>query len=125
MVTESFFQLIGRQMGYVNITRSSEVPPEEMRAVTIGKRKLLVANIGGRFFVADRKCPHFGVNLCLGKLEGEAVMCPLHRARFDLNTGDVLRDPHILFLNLGIRNGLRTYPTQVEGDQVMSDLGDS
>ena len=112
-------------MSYTSIIRSSEVPSGEMRAVTIGKRKLLVANVGGRFFVADRKCPHFGFNLCRGKLEGEAVMCPLHRARFDLNTGDVMRDPHILFLDLGIKNGLRTYPTRIEGDQIMSDLGDA
>ncbi|MWV27757.1 Rieske (2Fe-2S) protein [Aurantiacibacter rhizosphaerae] len=112
-------------MSYTNIIRSSEVPAGEMRAVTIGKRKLMVVNVDGRFYVADRKCPHFGVNLCRGKLEGETVMCPLHRARFDLNSGEVLRDPHILFMDLNIRGGLRTYPVQIEGDKVMSDIGEA
>jgi nitrite reductase/ring-hydroxylating ferredoxin subunit len=109
-------------MGYLEVAKTSAVLPGAMVPVDLEGRKLLVANVGGRFFVADRKCPHFGVNLCRGRLEGEAVMCPLHRARFDLNSGEVLRDPHILFLNMSVKTGLRVYPTRVEGQALMADL---
>jgi len=34
-----------------------------------------------------------GGPLCEGKLEGDAVVCPWHSSRFDLESGDVIDGP--------------------------------
>ncbi|MEJ2456655.1 MAG: Rieske 2Fe-2S domain-containing protein, partial [Novosphingobium sp.] len=55
-------------------------------AAQVVEDALVPVNVGGRLYVAQRKCPHLGFNLCKGKLEGEAVVCPLHKAKSDLKT---------------------------------------
>ena len=40
-----------------------------------------------RVVVMDNACPHAGGNLSAGDIEGEAVTCPWHQWKFDLNTG--------------------------------------
>ena len=62
---------------------------------------------------AARKCPHLGFNLCRGSLEGAAVVCPLHKAKFDLATGAIERDPKLLFINMKAKTGLKVYPVKV------------
>ena len=69
----------------------SNIPIEEAK-------KLLLANVAGRYHAAQRKCPHLGFNLCRGSLDGSAVVCPLHKASFDLETGAIRRDPRLLFI---------------------------
>ena len=65
------------------------------------------------------KGPHLGFNLCRGSLDGAAVVCPLHKARFDLATGAVERDPKLLFLTMKAKHDLAVYPVRVEGDAVL------
>lgn len=75
-------------MEYIRVAAVGEVLPGRIVAIEAGGRKLLLANIGGDFYAAGRKCPHLGYNLCRGgKLDGRAIVCPLHKAKFDLATG--------------------------------------
>jgi nitrite reductase/ring-hydroxylating ferredoxin subunit len=75
--------------------------------------KLLITQIGVTIYAASRKCPHLGFNLCRGILEGTAVVCPLHKARFDLRTGNVDREPKLLFIEMKAKSRLRVYPVKV------------
>ena len=75
--------------------------------------KLLLTQVGGQFHAAQRKCPHLGFNLCRGSIEGGSVVCPLHKAKFDLATGAIERDPKLLFITMKAKSGLRTYPVKV------------
>jgi nitrite reductase/ring-hydroxylating ferredoxin subunit len=81
--------------------------------------KLLLTKVDGTYYAAQRKCPHLGFNLCRGKVEDHAVVCPLHKARFDLATGAVERDPRLLFIGMKVKSGLTTYPVRVEGFDVL------
>lgn len=107
-------------MEFFRVAAAGEVPPGTIVPVEAGGRKLLLANVDGRIHAAGRKCPHLGFNLCRGgKLDGGAIVCPLHKAKFDLETGRIERDPKLLFLKMTAKTDLPIYPVRVEGEDVL------
>lgn len=106
-------------MDYVRVAAASAVADGQIVPIEAGGRKLLLARVGGRFHAADRKCPHLGFNLCKGKIEDNAVVCPLHKAKFDLETGAIQRDPKLLFIRMTAKTDLAIHPVKVEGDDVL------
>ncbi|MGE3690370.1 MAG: Rieske (2Fe-2S) protein [Novosphingobium sp.] len=105
-------------MDYIRVASVEEVPSGGMIPIEAGGNKLLLAETDGKFYAAQRKCPHFGFNLCRGSIEDGAVVCPLHKAKFDLATGEVERDPKLLFIGMKAKSGLATYPVKVEGADI-------
>jgi nitrite reductase/ring-hydroxylating ferredoxin subunit len=106
-------------MEYVRVATVAEVPAGRIVPIEAGGRKLLLARVGDEFFAAQRKCSHLGFNLCRGSLDGAAVVCPLHKAKFDLATGSIERDPKLLFLNMKAKTDLTVYPVRVDGMDVL------
>jgi nitrite reductase/ring-hydroxylating ferredoxin subunit len=106
-------------MEYVRVAAVGDIGPGRMVPIEAAGRKLLLARIGDRFYAAQRKCPHLGFNLCRGTLDGAAVVCPLHKAKFDLATGAIERDPKLLFLAMKAKSDLAVYPVRVEGEHVL------
>jgi nitrite reductase/ring-hydroxylating ferredoxin subunit len=104
---------------YLRVAGVGDVAAGKIVPIEAAGRKLLLARVGDTFYAAQRKCPHLGFNLCRGSLDGAAVVCPLHKAKFDLATGTVDRDPKLLFLNLKAKSDLAIYPVRVEGDDVL------
>ena len=109
-------------MGYVRVAAAGEIKPGTIVPVEAGGLKLLLANVGGELRAAARKCPHLGFNLCKGALDGDAVVCPLHKAKFSLTTGEVERDPKLLFIKMTAKSGLKLYPVKVDGPDVLVDI---
>jgi nitrite reductase/ring-hydroxylating ferredoxin subunit len=105
-------------MDYVKVASAAQVAEGALVPVEAGGEKLLLTKVGGTYYASQRKCPHLGFNLCKGKLEGEAVVCPLHKAKFDLKTGQVQRDPKLLFIGMKAKSDLRTYPVREMGDDI-------
>ena len=64
-----------------------------MRAVELGGQKLLLARVEGTCHAIGNTCPHAGGPLNEGVLHGRAVICPWHKAAFDLTTGERLEPP--------------------------------
>ncbi|HEC13387.1 MAG TPA: non-heme iron oxygenase ferredoxin subunit [Acidiferrobacteraceae bacterium] len=85
-----------------------------MRRIDIDGHRLLLANVEGKFYVADDTCTHEDASLCTGSLKGELVKCPLHGSRFDLKTGKPLEDP--------AEEYLKVYPVTIEGDNVLIEF---
>ena len=106
-------------MEYVRVARAAEVAPGKIVPIEASGRKLLLARVGDRFYAAQRKCPHLGFNLCRGSLDGASVICPLHKAKFDLASGAIERDPKLLFLNMKAKTDLAVYPVRIEGEEVL------
>lgn len=106
-------------MDYVRVAAVGDVQPGQIVPIEAGGQKLLLANVDGQFYAAQRKCPHLGANLCRGSLDGKAIVCALHKASFDLETGKVRRDPKLLFLKMKAKNDLRTWPVRVEDGAVL------
>lgn len=105
-------------MDYVKVASAGQVAEGALVPVEASGEKLLLTKVGGVYFAAQRKCPHLGFNLCKGKLDGEAVVCPLHKAKFDLRTGRVERDPKLLFIGMKAKSDLKTYPVREMGEDI-------
>jgi nitrite reductase/ring-hydroxylating ferredoxin subunit len=75
--------------------------------VQIGKRMIAVFRDRGELVAIDDACPHRGGPLGKGKVEGGAVVCPLHGWTFDLRTGSLRTNPNVR---------VRTHAVVVEED---------
>jgi len=74
-----------------------------------GSQPICVFWSEGEPFALDDRCPHLGFPLHRGSVESGLVTCHWHNARFDLSSGGTL-DPWA--------DDVRSYPVEVEGDQV-------
>jgi len=98
----------------LEIGKVGELRPGAMKRVDVGGRRILLANVDGRFYAADDTCTHEEASLSSGFLKGALVKCPLHGSRFNVCTGEVQDEP--------AEENLRTYPVRVEGDSILIAL---
>ncbi len=92
-------------MSWIRVTNTESIPVREGRCVDLGDREVAIFNLGNeRLFAIDAACPHRGGPLCDGivtgtgvpslaggVVTGNAVVCPLHGWKIDLETGRVLK----------------------------------
>lgn len=102
-------------MPLTRICNSSDLSPGDMLRFEGGSEPILVCNVGGEFFAVQDTCSHDEWSLAEGELEDDVVECTLHWAKFCVRTGKVKALPGTV--------PLRTFATQVEGDDVFVDLG--
>ena len=102
-------------MGVIAVAKASELPVGKFKPVLVQGKRLLVCHTNEGFFAVDDTCTHDDGPLADGWLEGQAIECPRHGARFDVRTGQVLCLPAAV--------GIRSYPVTVEGDDVKVSLG--
>ena len=79
----------------------------DMESFAVGTREVLLVNIDGEFHAYDGACPHQGMPLVEGQLEGRALTCRAHRWSFDAASGASI-NPHGKCLHrfmLRIENG--------------------
>jgi 3-phenylpropionate/trans-cinnamate dioxygenase ferredoxin subunit len=100
--------------GFIKIGKVDELRPGSMKRVDIDGRRMLLANVNGRFCATDDTCTHEDASLSTGSLRGELVKCPLHGSRFNVCTGEALEEP--------AEQNLKTYPVRVEGDDILVGL---
>ena len=81
------------ESGFEKVAETGELSPGEMKSVLLGQEAVLLANVDGNFYVIDDICTHRGGTLSDGDLDGEQVQCPLHGAKFNVVTGEVLNPP--------------------------------
>jgi nitrite reductase/ring-hydroxylating ferredoxin subunit len=98
-----------------------------LRAMQVAGRKLVVARDGENYYASPNRCPHFGIQLAGGRLDGNVLECRWHHWRFDLATGlidaeesefettetfDVIRDGADLLISVEPKTRLRRYARQ-------------
>ena len=71
---------------FQTVTKTSDVPPGQMKVVNLGGEEIAIANVDGIYFAFGNFCPHEGGPLGEGELEGTAVTCPWHFTVFDVTT---------------------------------------
>jgi len=81
---------------WVRVADRYELAPGEFRVVFDGDTAIAVFNIDGAFHAVEDVCTHDGGDLAGGSVDGFAVECPRHGARFDLRTGAVLAPPAVV-----------------------------
>ena len=97
---------------YLPAARVKDVKPGQLKGVRLrGGHEVVLANYEGRVYAFEAYCPHQGWPLKWGAVEGGTLICALHVWRFDLTSGEVVDPP--------MGDCLRTYPTRIEGDQIL------
>ena len=100
---------------YVRAAAVADVPEGHAIVVDIEGESLALARVDGDIYCIDNICTHDGGPLGEGELEGTALECPRHGARFDVCTGRALGFPAVVPVN--------AYDVRIEGQDVLVDLG--
>jgi 3-phenylpropionate/trans-cinnamate dioxygenase ferredoxin component len=106
---------------FSEVCKISDLREGELNRFDIGDLALLVAKFDGKVFVTNSICTHEEADLSLGMFNEGVVTCPLHRARFRIDDGEVLSGPDEGLPGEIAR--LRTYNTKIEDGRVLAELG--
>jgi nitrite reductase/ring-hydroxylating ferredoxin subunit len=93
-----------------NVCAALEVLPGDMKCVSLGETRILLANVEGKIYAISDVCSHALAYLSEGFLDGTVVECPLHGAQFDVTTGKALSPP--------ADKDIKTYEVTVVNDRV-------
>lgn len=125
--------LEANEQGRVTACRTDELDDGERLLITVGRKRIGLFRVDGRFFALHGVCPHAGGALCEGPLtgttraaagdgdffgyeydrEGHVLRCAWHGWEFDVESGRSLVDSRI---------GARTYPVHVDDGSVVIDV---
>ena len=100
----------------VHIANTSDLQPGEMKELTAGETRILLARVDDQFHAVSANCPHYGAPLAEGALCGTRIVCPWHHAVFNVTNGDLEEPPAL--------DSLVHYRVRVEGERVMVTLPD-
>jgi nitrite reductase/ring-hydroxylating ferredoxin subunit len=75
-------------MAFVPLLREAKLHDGHRSVHRHAGRVLLLLQVAGERFLCDAHCPHMGVLLSSGSIDGLRLRCPGHGLTFDLRTGD-------------------------------------
>lgn len=77
-------------MSFHSIMPEAELAQGKVAAVTLEGRAIIVVRGENGIFALDDLCTHNAASLGGGRVRKNAIACPMHGARFDLETGACL-----------------------------------
>lgn len=98
-----------KQMKWFRVSPADAIPVKEGRTVQFQNYSVAVFNLGGEFRATDSVCPHRGGPLADGIVAGNAVFCPLHNWKINLENGCALS---------GGTGQIKTFPVKVMDGQI-------
>ncbi len=94
-VDQNAFQGSGPD-GFTPVLDEDELTQDSMRQVEVeGTGVLLSRSLNGDVCAISSVCNHFGGPLEQGDREGDTVVCPWHKSRFNLCSGDAIDGPAV------------------------------
>lgn len=102
-------------MAFIRLAAIADIAPDKSLAVEHEGRALLVCHSEGRYFVVENRCSHAEAPLDCGRIRHGWIACPIHGARFDLESGEALNPP--------ATEPIVTFPARVADGWVEADLG--
>jgi apoptosis-inducing factor 3 len=100
----------------VHVANTSDLRDGQMKEVSIGETRILLARVNNRFHAVSATCPHYGAPLAEGVLCGTRIVCPWHHAVFNVVNGGLEEPPAL--------DGLTRYDVHVEGERIMVDIAE-
>ena len=96
------------------VAQLSEIPDPGKQVVECDEQLVVLFHVDGEVYCLDDVCTHDGGPLGEGTLDGCAIICPRHGARFDIRTGKPLSMP--------ATQPTRQHEVRVDGDQILVKL---
>jgi len=100
----------------VHVANTSDLSDGEMKAVSVGETRILLARVDDKFHAVSATCPHYGGPLAEGVLCGTRVVCPWHHAAFNVVNGDLEEPPAL--------DALVSYRLRVDGERILVNVPD-
>jgi NADPH-dependent 2,4-dienoyl-CoA reductase/sulfur reductase-like enzyme/nitrite reductase/ring-hydroxylating ferredoxin subunit len=103
-----------RDDGLWDVAAIASIADGAMLGVEAGETKLLLLRSGGTVSAVSGSCPHAGAPLAEGLRCGERIICPWHKASFDLRSGALVEPPAV--------DPLPAFPVRIENGRVLVSL---
>jgi nitrite reductase/ring-hydroxylating ferredoxin subunit len=87
----------------------ADFPAEGKAATKLGGWHVLVVKADSGFQAVNDRCTHQAALISTGRVRRGAIMCPLHGARFEVETGRCIG---------GSYRDLRTFPVRVQDGMI-------
>ncbi len=87
------------QKNLIKVAKRSDLPEGTMRSFDVNGKRILIANVAGKYYAIGAICKHAEWDLAEGTLDGYKVECLGHGAVWDLRDGtaefqeDLPREP--------------------------------
>jgi len=101
---------------WLQVAETKEFEDNPVKTVIYEDIEIAVFKIEDSYYAIVDQCTHMDARLSEGTLEGPIITCPLHGAKFDVRTGDVL--------SLPAASPVDTVPVRVENGIVYIDVED-
>ncbi len=75
------------------VAKTTDLTDGQMKPITIDDTKILLVRLNGTFYAVGSICPHYGAPLEKGVLCGDRLVCPWHKACFNVTNGALLEPP--------------------------------
>ncbi|MFA7601791.1 MAG: non-heme iron oxygenase ferredoxin subunit [Novosphingobium sp.] len=95
---------------FVAVAKVEDLPPGTKKVVVVNGVELLLCNTRDKLFAVENLCSHAHEKLDCGKMKNGWLSCPVHGARFDLDTGEPMNPPATM--------PIQTYEVRVTGDTI-------
>ena len=105
---------------FVKVCNISQVDDGSLARFDVQNKAILVARMGKKFFASDASCTHEEADLSLGLFFDGILTCPLHTAKFEIESGKVLDGPN--GDDPASIRALRTFKTELRGGELWADL---
>lgn len=95
---------------FVAVAKLEDVAAGAKLVVEVNGISVILVNAMERIFAVRNLCSHAYEALDCGRVRGGWISCPVHGARFDLETGAPLGPPATM--------PIETYEVRIEGDTI-------
>ena len=99
---------------FVTVARLEEIPAGAKKLVTVNGIEVLLCNTRDTVFAVRNLCSHAYEALDCGRMKNGWIACPVHGARFDLETGEPINPPATM--------PIETYKVRIEGDAIAVEV---
>jgi 3-phenylpropionate/trans-cinnamate dioxygenase ferredoxin subunit len=95
---------------FVAVAKLEDLPAGGKLVVEVNGTSIILVKTNDRIFAVRNLCSHAYEALDCGRVRNGWISCPVHGARFDLETGDPINPPATMPID--------TYEVRIEGDTI-------
>jgi 3-phenylpropionate/trans-cinnamate dioxygenase ferredoxin subunit len=81
------------EKAFIAAAKLADVPPGTKKLVELSGTEILLCNTRDKLFAVRNMCSHAYERIDCGRMKNGWISCPVHGARFDLETGAAMNPP--------------------------------
>lgn len=78
---------------FVRVLEAAELPEAQKKAIEVSGKSVLICHAPQGWFAVSNICSHANEKLECGRMKHGIIVCPVHGARFKLETGEAMSAP--------------------------------